>query len=294
MKRASPLPRLKPSPVPAIHPLAEYRAEGELARRYADMKLVLQVPWMGVVTMAFAHYPNFFAVLWRGLRPLAASAAFVAEAAALRRLVETRITALAPPRIDGRLAKLGYAPRELDQIRQAIEVFSHGNHLYFLIATAARFALEGGELSRSQAAGPTAPNHGPAAALPLTLMEAHHADAPTRALYDDVKAVLGLPFVNTDYRALARWPSYFALAWSDLRELAGGAAHEAICSVYHELAVDAVAERLANPGALDAASLRAAAEADAPLDEVRDVVRLFQWLLPGLAVNVAFFRAQLA
>ena len=149
-------------------------------------------------------------------------------------------------------------------------------------------------MSTSRAAGPAASKHGPAAASPLTLMEAHHAAPPTRALYDDVKAVLGLPFVNTDYRALARWPSYFALAWSDLRELAGGAAHEAICAVYHDLAVDALAERLANPGALDAASLRAAAEADAPLDEVRDVVRLFQWLLPGLAVNVAFFRAQLA
>lgn len=294
MRETNLLLRLKPSPVPAIHPLPEYRAEGELARRYADMKTVLQVPWMGVVTMAFAHYPSFFAELWRGLRPLAASAAFVAEAAALRRLVEDRISAFAPPPIVGRLAKLGYAPRELDQIRQAIEVFSHGNHLYFLIATAARLALEGSELSTSRAAGPAAANHGPAAASPLTLMEAHHADAPTRALYDDVKAVLGLPFVNTDYRALARWPSYFALAWSDLRGLAGGAAHEAICGVYHDLAVGAILERLANPGALGAESLRAVAEADAPLAELRDVVSLFQWLLPGLAVNVAFFRAQLA
>ena len=43
------------------------------------------------------------------------------------------------------------------------------------------------------------------------------ANPEVRAVYDDIMATLGLPFVNTDYRALARWPSYFALAWSDLK-----------------------------------------------------------------------------
>jgi hypothetical protein len=41
------------------------------------------------------------------------------------------------------------------------------------------------------------------------------------------------------------------------------------------------------------AALKAAAEADAPLEEVLAMCRLFQWLLPGLVVNVAFFREQL-
>jgi hypothetical protein len=41
-------------------------------------------------------------------------------------------------------------------------------------------------------------------------------------------------------------------------------------------------------------ALRAAARGDAsPEGEVLSVVRLFQWLLPGLVANVAFFRAQL-
>lgn len=54
-------PRRLPQPLPAVRPLPEFVAEGELAARYGDMKAVLQVPWMGVVTMAFAHYPSFFA-----------------------------------------------------------------------------------------------------------------------------------------------------------------------------------------------------------------------------------------
>jgi len=40
-------------------------------------------------------------------------------------------------------------------------------------------------------------------------------------------------------------------------------------------------------------SLIKAAQQDAEFDEVLSVVRLFQWLLPGLAVNVAYLRAQL-
>ena len=63
------LPRLRPEPIPAIHPLPEYQAEGRVKERYEDMKAVFQVPWMGVVTMAYAHYPGFYDALWTGLIP---------------------------------------------------------------------------------------------------------------------------------------------------------------------------------------------------------------------------------
>ena len=135
--------------------------------------------------------------------------------------------------------------------------------------------------------------HAPDLRVPFLLMEAHHADAPTQALYEDIKATLGLPFVNTDYRAFARWPSYFALAWQGLREVAGTPAHEALCQACHNRVADLAAQGLANPGGLSADVLRAAAEADASLEEVTQVCRLFQWLLPGLIVNVAYFRHQL-
>jgi hypothetical protein len=50
---------------------------------------------------------------------------------------------------------------------------------------------------------------------------------------------------------------------------------------------------LPNPGGITAETLRRAAEKDAPFEEIRDVCRLFQWLLPGLVTNVAYLRAQL-
>lgn len=291
--RMTELPRLLPQPIPAIHPLAEYAVEGRRKALYEDMKHTLQVPWMGVVTMAYAHYPNFFDTLWQGLKPLVQSAVFVEQAQALRRFTEDAVAALAPPPLRPRLQALGYAPRELAQVGETIEVFSHGNFPYLLIATLTRFLLEGGRLQGGGDARPSTRPRAPHAGATLVLMEPHHADAPTRALYEDLKATLGLPFVNTDYRALARWPSYFALAWGDLRPVVRGAAHEALCAAVHAQALQAVRHVLPNPGGLDSARLREAAARDAPVAEVVQMSRLFQWLLPGLVTNVAFFRQQL-
>lgn len=291
------LPRLKPEPVPPIHPLPEYLAEGQRLAWYDGAKQVLQVPWMGVVTMAYSHYPTFYETFWDGLRDLCASRPFVAACRDNRSFVESQVAALGPADLRDRLAGIGYAPREIENIRGMIEVFSHGNQAYVLLATASRYLLEAGDM-----AGDTDPDkapshderHAPEVEVPFVLMEPHHADAPTHQVYEDIKQVLGLPFVNTDYRALARWPSYWAVAWADLREKAGTSRHETICQALHERCVEQIAASLPNPGAIPAGALRRAAEADAPFEEIRDVCRLFQWLLPGLITNVAYLRAQLA
>lgn len=291
------LPRLAPDPVPDIHPLPEYLADDHRKAWYEDMKQVFQVPWMGVVTMAYAHYPSFYECLWRGARELCVSRPFVEACLENRAFVEGRVKALDPPPIGERLGAIGYAPREIEAIREIVEVFSHGNQPYVLLATITRYLLEAGDMQgpTDPAAAPTySGRHAPDFAVPFLLMEAHHADQPTRDVYADVERVLDLPFVNTDYRALARWPSYWAMAWGDLRGVAGTPVHEAICQAVHDRCVALTESTLPNPGGLSAASLREAAGRDAPLAEIRNVCRLFQWLLPGLVTNVAYLRAQLA
>lgn len=288
-----PLQRKMPQQLPPIHPEPEYRVAGQRAQWYADMKQVFQVPWMGVVTMAFAHYPRFFDVLWQGLKPLAQSTPFVEGCASLRSLTEQRVLTLGPGKLLRRLETIGYAPREIDQIRGSIEVFSHGNFPYLLTATAARRLLEGLELGGAAFGPPYDGCHAPQVDAPFVLMEMHHADQDTRALYEDIKTTLGLPFVNTDYRALARWPSYFALAWRDLKPAVESSKHAAICEEIHAYADQLVGDLLPNPGALTSDALRKAARDDGQADEILQVTRLFQWLLPGLVTNVAFFRAQL-
>ena len=81
------LERKPPHPIPPVHAQPEYLVSGQRARWYADMKNVFQVPWMGVVTMAFSHYPRFFEVLWDGLKPIAQSRPFVDACTELRSYV---------------------------------------------------------------------------------------------------------------------------------------------------------------------------------------------------------------
>ena len=211
----------------------------------------------------------------------------------LRAYCEDEVESLEPPAISARLSKAGYGAREVDNIRAMIEIFSHGNFPYLMIATLTRALLLGGSFGQ---AGDTAPafegRHAPDVFQPFLLMERHHADAPTRAVYDDIMATLGLPFVNTDYRALARWPSFFALAWGDLKPSAQTEAHKALSNRVYGRALE-LANGLPNPGGLTAEALHAAAEQDAPLGEIIPVTELFHYLLPELVVNVAFFRAQL-
>ena len=140
------LPRFLPHPLPPVRYVPEYRAEGRMKADYEDMKAVLQVPWMGVVTMAYAHFPHFFETLWSGMRELCGSEDYVDAALRLRGELESAIVALRPPPIVARLRTLGYSEIEIDEIRAVPEMLSHGNYLYALITTAARDLLEGGRL----------------------------------------------------------------------------------------------------------------------------------------------------
>ena len=283
--------RLKPDPIPAIHPVPEHSVEGRRALVYEETKSAFQVPWMGVVAMAFSHYEAFYSVLWRGMSELYRSDEFDAACDELRVAAEAQAAELLPPSILSELAEMGYAPREVSQIRSFLEIFSHGNMPYLLMATQARLLLEGRELGEARDLTPRSGRYSLPPGGSLILMEAHHADAPTRALYEDIKASLGLPFVNTDYRALGRWPSYLALAWRDLRGKVSTPEYDAATNALHARAA-ALVLKLPNPAGLRCETLQAAEEAG--IREVLPVVRLFQWLLPGLILNVAYLRQQLA
>lgn len=134
--------------------------------------------------------------------------------------------------------------------------------------------------------------HAPDAKVPFVLMEAHHAEEPTRALYEDIKEELRLPLVNTDYRALARWPTYFTSACHVLRPHVRTPDYELAVTAIHDLMVE-LSAKLPNPNGLTSTELRQATMDDGALDDICRTVELLQWLLPGLMLNVACFRAQL-
>src|SRR5258708_3076245 len=277
MKSASELLRQPPGSFPRIITVPEYAADEELRARYEAMKQTFRVPWMGVVGMAHAHFRRFYDKLWEGLEPIARSRPFFEACGKMRTETERAVAFSLPvPKLTQRLLDIGYAAREIDQITDLLEVFSHGNFPYLLLATFSRYLLAGGALKNASETETTA-NEPASSASKLVLMEPHHADLPTKAIYADIRATLNLPFVNTDYRALARWPSYFSMAWTDLKPFVRKPPHALLSQRLHESPVAAIRE-LPNPAALSSSAFLIAAEADASVEEVRGMAELVQWI----------------
>ena len=173
------LKRYKPSPIPSIFPIPEYLADEELKQIYNETKQHLQVPWMGVVTMAFAHYPLFFKTLWNGIKEIVSSQEFVFACRELRDFTEKLVKELEPKLILNELETKGYAKQEIENILEINEIFSHGNMPYIIIASIARLLLEGNEISMKSNYKKFKEWHGPSKEKKLILFEQHHVDEET-------------------------------------------------------------------------------------------------------------------
>jgi len=90
------LPRWKPDPIPTIHPVPEFAVCGARASVYERTKTGLGVPWMGVVAMAFAHYPRFYDTLWSAMEPMTGTKTFAKACRSLRDIAEREAEALEP------------------------------------------------------------------------------------------------------------------------------------------------------------------------------------------------------
>ncbi len=96
-----------------------------------------------------------------------------------------------------------------------------------------------------------------------------------------------------DCRAIARWPSYFRMAWNAHQPQIGEAAHSSAVKDIHALAVD-LSRRLPDlKGLTQTHPVEAAASRNNDPEEFPEIVRLFQWLSPELVINVAYFRLRI-
>lgn len=226
-------------------------------------------------------------MLWNALSPVVTTVEFGEACTSLPKTADAAAATLMPPNTTERLQARGYSQQEMDEIVVCNEIFLSGNMPYLLIATRARLSLE--EDDWVAKTGTPCDCHPPVHPRPL-LIETRHATRDIGDVYADIQHKLRLPFVNTDYRAFARWTSYFKTAWADLRPQIGKQLYEAKVLEIHDASI-ALARALPNPSGLTFDELRDAVRHEH--GDVVETVRLFQWLLPGLALNVALFRNQL-
>lgn len=276
-----------------VRPVPEHRADQALSEVYRDLKATFGVPWVGVITQAVAYYRPFFSEAWRHFAPSAKTHFFERVSDEMRLSSWEHmgqsfdIADQANP-----LQKLGYSERELAQIREVLDIFDYGNPKYFIFATAIKEGLLTG---RTFGGAPARPRDGlprsPISQLnPIpTMVEEHHACGTLSGVYADIKRTLQLPFINSDYKAMARWPSYLEQAWAALKPCIDTPAYQAARLDIHRQAL-AVLDTLPIPYRMNQADALQAGLAKAEVAGLIRTISLFQWLLSGLVLNVTHFK----
>ena len=286
------LSRNKPNKNTNFTAVPEYLAKGRLKETYDKTKQVFNVPWMGVVAMAFSHYPNFYNSIFSYMKPLSKSREFNYLCKNLVIMSKKSALKLKPKSILDKLEKKGYNNLEVTNILNVNNIFTKGNMPYLILATLSRIFLEKGDLRNNNKFSINDLEVTNANMSQLILVEEHHAEKEIKAVYNSIKKNLGLPFINTDYRAFARWSSYFSIAWKSFLPSLHKKQYDIEVLKIHDYVVKNVL-LLPNPKEINHQQIIFAANKDKKLSEIKKVVKLFQWLLPGLILNVAFMREQL-
>jgi hypothetical protein len=263
------------------HPAAEVLEENaapSVKRVYDDIKAAFRVPLVNLVFRDLARHPDFLQLAWRQLHPNVQTVYFERQADLLRaRAVEVA-------------SGLGTAPPlEDEEASTTLQVFHYVNPKILLAVAALRSAVGGQypKLEELPAAEKRKVPGGVPTGAPEIMMVDASVEGPSSALLSEIRAATGVPLVNSDYRALARWPDYLTEAWRCLR-----AARAEESFVRREREIRLMAERaiLILPFRMDvsAHTMRLCGLDEQSIDEVRSILNLYYRALPGLIVSIAF------
>ncbi len=164
---------------------------------------------------ALAVYPEFLQRHWQMVKPLVETGDFFACADRLRADAHTRAhNYLRIPNLCARLQESHSTAAARQELLAALDLFDYANPLLLLLFSAQVQALEAPVGSRKMPNKP--PPHAVFRQYPV-LVEEENTSAALRHRYEEIRRVLELPYVNSEYEAMARFPDFLNLYWELLR-----------------------------------------------------------------------------
>jgi hypothetical protein len=259
-------------------------ADERVKEVYRDLKESLRTSVVNVLFQAYAANPRFLDYTWRRLRPSMLAPPFIEQA---RRIADVADRSIEGWPISDHAAILhsrNYGDNDLRKLREIVQLFHGINPKLLIITNAVRVALSGEPIG-----GVGVPHPQKLVdrdklvrdlrGLMVTLVEEREAPLRVRMIYEDIQRATGLPFVNTDYRAMGSYPDWLEVFWGDCKPLMQDPRYR-----------EATAR-------LDAAAREAARLLPYPLymnadafSDMAEVNEVFCNLLPGLLVNIAIAR----
>lgn len=262
--------------------VAEADAEGKVKKIYDDIKITFRVPIVNLVFRVLATHPDYLELAWRALKPNVQTVYFETRADELRARAVEDVASLASPSQSATIP---------EDARPVLQVFHYVNPKLVLAVAALRSATHGlqpklmelpPDAKRQLATG--VPNGLPE----ITMVDPEEAGDELRSVFNDIRSTLGLSVINSDYRALARWPEYLTAAWHAWKPQVGSPGYRELERELRRMADNTVT---ALPFRMDLHphTLRHAGLSESEIDAVQSSLRTFSGLLPGLVAAISFF-----
>jgi hypothetical protein len=275
---------------PRLEVVEEEEASPAVRECFEEITATLGFPLVGVIFRAFAKYPRFLRLGWDFLKPNLLTQDFFDKTEVIRRQSQALVRErLGVGDVRAVLRLRGSSDDALRDIRAVLDFFLYCDPFLLLIASSLQSSLAGRPL-RGKPWAHLLPHHmNPTRFQDIKLVEREQASPAVQAVYAELMAAHGLPFVPSDYRALGRWPDFLAVAWEDWRGRMRGPAYDHSARELNELAV-ALALDLPFAFALSPRTLGQAGFTVPQISDILATVDLFQGLLPALIINIAGFK----
>jgi hypothetical protein len=273
----------------------EHEADDDRVREaFRNVKASLRMPTVSSLFEAYATAPRFFDVVWRRLRPSLLAASFVERSLRIAVLAESGIASWPVADHAALLHARNLSEGDLRRMRAIADLFRNVNPKLLIVALAVDGALAGGSVGGVGSPGPRHPGDSDDIGydhrtLVMPAVEEGEAPLRVRTIFEDLKTVTGVPFVNSEYRTIASSPDWLEVWWRDCKPAIADPRYAALCRAILDEAGAAANElpyRLTlSPSLLAANDVDAAERA-----RLAAVNKIFCDLLPGLIVNTAIAR----
>lgn len=265
----------------AASEVLEEHVEGDLKGIFGDIKKTFRVPLVNLVFGALATQPDYLRVAWRQLHTNVQTIYFERRADEIRRFAVASMSEIGELR----------TPVTDQGIAQVLGVFHYVNPKLLLAVSALRSSMLGqvprvailpGSEKRQIASG-VAPG--------MPTIEPVDPDARNERLdriFADIKSSSPAGVVNSDYRALAKWPDFLEGAWAAVKPRMETPEYRRAIRQCRWMADEAV---LGFPFRMDATphTLRHAGLSEQQIDTVRTMLDQFYIALSESVANVAVF-----
>lgn len=270
---------------PHIKPIKKSEASGDIKSIFKEIQDTMGIPWVPANWQSYAMYPNILNLFWKRLKPVVSTKSFLHDAVAITVHAYQDTATWYKPSYRPEIT-----PRERQKIERELDAFEFGNSQLLIQQEILSQALKYENRPKvifKRLARPVSTYRYPE----IKMIEEGAAPHNVKKLYQDIKDTLRLPLVNSDYKALAKWMSFFKPAWEDSKKW-----HEKRRYLALKKKLTSMANESASrfPVSIGEEEMQEAVGNVSELKNLKRMIKMFTRLLPGLIVNDALFHIGIA